>query len=333
MKKCSVFLCLIGLLLYSNSLEAKTTFLPDWMEDRFNVSGVGYDDPMCEEAGIYHQASGCPAPKIFDDYCPYDDEWISDCYCPDYFNKTCQPPYRGDTNVERNGYSSCDGLWLACCDTTCPSGTSRTNPGGCGGYTYNDCGDICYYPYEECCTPLEDETNCEHGTETCYDGCGDTRICCKGCTPQVSVDENTCEFGTTSCSDGCGGTRKCCKAAPTCLSDETGCEQGTEDCDNGCGGTRKCCKAAPTCLRDETGCSYGTKDCDNGCGGTRKCCKTCADNGGTTTCTGESSADKCANGYSSTCKDCSGNTKYACKATADCVEGGSATCSGKSKKI
>jgi len=392
------FLGLISFLLYSGSLEAKTTFLPDWMGDRFNFSeaefGVNYDDPMCEETGLYHQASGCPSPKIFDEYCPYDDEWISDCHCPDYFNKTCQSPYRGDTRIKHNGYASCDDLWVACCDTTCPSGTTKNNPGGCGGHTYNDCGDICYYPYEECCTPLEDETNCEHGTETCSDGCEGTRTCCKGCTPKADVDENTCEYGTETCSDGCGGTRtcckectpqasvdetdcengtedcddgcggtrKCCKSAPTCLSDETDCENGTEDCDDGCGGTRKCCKSAPTCLSDETdcengtedcdngcggtrkcckgctpsanetNCSYGTKDCDDGCGGTRTCCKTCADNGGAETCSGESSADKCANGYSSTCTDCNGNTKYVCKATADCVEGGSATCSGKSKK-
>ncbi|MDO5385902.1 MAG: hypothetical protein Q4F75_01360 [Pseudomonadota bacterium] len=39
------------------------------------------------------------------------------------------------------------------CSNACPSGTSESNPGGCGGSTTNECGTkTCYYPYEECCS-------------------------------------------------------------------------------------------------------------------------------------------------------------------------------------
>ena len=239
-----------GLLSYQ--LNAKTTFLPDWMEDkmrfhRFNDDedvDVRYDEPMCEDAGIYHKASGCPMPKIFDEFCPFDDDWISECYCPSIFSKTCSYPYRGDTRVtdSRTGYANCDDLWVACCNTTCPGNTTHDNPGGCGGSTTNDCGDTCYYPYEPCCEPLSDETNCQYGTEICSDGCDGTRTCCKACSPLAN--ESNCQYGTTTCSDGCGGTRECCKSC-TPLASESGCEYGTESCSDGCGGTRTCCKAAP----------------------------------------------------------------------------------------
>ena len=280
MRKCSIFLCLIGLFLYSGSLEAKTTFLPDWMGDRFSFSeaefGVNYDDPMCEEVGLYHQASDCPQPKIFDEYCPYDDDWISECYCPSIFAHRCSSPYRGDVRQTdgRTGYANCEDLWVACCNTTCPSGTSRNNPGGCGGHTYNDCGDICYYPYEPCCEPLADENNCEYGTETCSDGCDGIRTCCKSCTPKAS--ETDCEYGTENCSDGCGGTRQCCKGCtPTPSVDITTCEFGTEDCDDGCGGTRQCCKGCSnvcttgsltaTCTSPQVSSEVSKNECGNAC--------------------------------------------------------------------
>ena len=292
------------------NVNAATTFLPDWMETEPEFE-INYDDPMCDESGLFHKASGCPQPKVFDKYCPYDSDWISECYCPSVFSQICSYPYIGDTRVtdSNSGYASCDGLWVACCNSSCPSGTSRTNPGGCGGSTYNDCGDICYYPYEECCTPASSETGCTCGTYSCSDGCGGTRTCCSSCpTSDDTIDDGTdntddtdgtdntddegtdeedactplsnetsCSYGTESCSDGCGGTRTCCKAAPSCtpLSNETGCSYGTESCSDGCGGTRTCCKAAPSCtpLSNETGCSYGTESCSDGCGGTRTCCK------------------------------------------------------------
>ena len=312
MKKSIIYTVMtLFLTLIISDTNAAVTFLPDYQESELSFD-VTYDEPMCENAGIYHKASGCAAPKIFDEYCPHDDDWISECYCPDVFSRTCSHPYRGDTRVtdSSSGHASCDGLWVACCDTTCPSGTTRSNPGGCGGYTHNDCGDTCYYPYEPCCTPESSEVGCSCGTYSCSDGCGGTRTCCSSCpTSDDTIDEGTdntddtdgtdntddegtdeedactplsnetsCAYGTENCDDGCGGTRKCCKAC-TPSADATDCEHGTEDCDDGCGGTRKCCKSAPDCTpkTDETGCKYGTEDCDDDCGGTRQCCKACSD--------------------------------------------------------
>ncbi len=351
-------------------VEAKTTFLPDWqgagIETKRWDKDSSYDEPMCRRAGIYHKATGCPAPKVFDEYCPFDNKWISECYCPDIFSYSCPSPYRGDNRVDdpSSGFSSCDGLWVACCDTTCPSGTSPVDPGGCGGYTYNDCGDVCYYPYVECCYPSSDETGCSCGTYECSDGCGGTRTCCSTCpepeetTPEdsssssgggndtctPSADETGCSYGTENCDDGCGGTRKCC-AACSPAADATGCEYGTEDCDDGCGGTRKCCKSAPDCTpsADETGCDYGTEDCDDGCGGTRKCCKACTPSADETGCS--YGTEDCGDGCGGTRKCCKSCTPSAdetgctngtetcddgCGGTRKCCKAclGSSTCTG-----
>ena len=336
----SVALCVAICLMFAKA-EAKTFFLPDWQADGIESKSLegnlNKDEPLCRQSGLYHKADGCPIPKIFDEYCPFSDKWISECYCPDVFSYSCPSPYRGDNRVDdpSSGFSSCDGLWVACCDTTCPSGTSPVDPGGCGGYTYNDCGDVCYYPYVECCYPSSDETGCSCGTYECSDGCGGMRTCCSTCpepeetTPEdsssssgggsndtctPSADETGCSYDTENCDDGCGGTRKCC-AACSPAADATGCEYGSEDCDDGCGGTRTCCKSAPDCTpsTDETGCEYGTEDCDGGCGGTRQCCKACTPSADETGCT--NGTEDCDNGC--------GGTRKCCKA---CL--GSSTCTG-----
>ena len=233
--------CIIGAL--STVVEAKVTFLPDWMASdvEFGYSDFGedvsQDENFCRESGLYHEADGCPAPQIFDEFCPFDDDWISDCYCPNHFNKICKSPYRGDARVKQNGYANCGDKWVACCDTTCPYGTSVNNAEGCDGYELNACGDKCFYPYR---APLADEQNCKYGTEECSDNCGGTRQCCKACTPQSDVDPSTCENGTTTCTDECGDTYTCCNTCKPKASD-TGCKFGTGSCDDGCGGTRTCC--------------------------------------------------------------------------------------------
>jgi len=328
MKKVIIFMAisLIVIAVITN-VNAATTFLPDWMETEPKFE-INYDDPMCDESGLFHKASGCPAPKIFDEYCPFDSDWISECYCPSVFSKTCSSPYIGDTRVTdpNSGYASCDGLWVACCNSSCPSGTSRTNPGGCGGSTYNDCGDICYYPYEECCTPASSETGCTCGTYSCSDGCGGTRTCCSSCP---TSDEDTDDDGTDNTDDTDGtdntddtdgtdntddtdgtdntddeGTDE--EDACTPLSNETSCAYGTENCDDGCGGTRKCCKAC-TPSADATDCEHGTEDCDDGCGGTRKCCKSAPD------CTPKTDETDCEYGTED-CDDGCGGTRKCCKA-------------------
>ncbi len=287
--------------------ESKTWLLPDWqgagIETR-RIEGDGNrDEPLCSEAvdrdgyRLYHKATRCSAPKIFDEYCPYSDEWISECYCPEVFANNCVGSYKGDTRITdpKSGYSSCDGLWVACCNYTCPSGTTSDNPGGCGGYTYNGCGERCYYPYQECCTPASDETGCSCGTYSCSDGCGGTRTCCSSCP----VVEDDGDDNTSSSSSG---------------GDDSSSSSGGDD-DTSSGGDEETCKPSA----DETGCSYGTKSCDDGCGGTRNCCKTCADNGGSSTCSGKAKASDCTYGSSGTCTDCSGNVLNICNSAPSCT--------------
>ena len=194
------FIMLLNLLLlciFSTYTEARITFLPDYEEGPLYFGGEG-DDSECaqilDEYGYYkyHLGETCLGGKVFDEYCPYDEQYISECYCPDVFAYSCEFPLKGDTRFtdSSSGYSSCDNRWVECCDTTCPPGTSLEHPGGCGGHTYNECGDACYYPYEDCCDPLPDDSGCSCGTERCSDTCGGSRLCCKECTDDDDDDDN-----------------------------------------------------------------------------------------------------------------------------------------------
>ena len=262
----SMAISLIVIAVITN-VNAATTFLPDWMETEPKFE-INYDDPMCDESGLFHKASGCPAPKIFDEYCPFDSDWISECYCPSVFSKTCSSPYIGDTRVTdpNSGYASCDGLWVACCNSSCPSGTSRTNPGGCGGSTYNDCGDICYYPYEECCTPASSETGCTCGTYSCSDGCGGTRTCCSSCpTSDDTIDDgtdNTDDTDDTDNTDDTDGTDNTDDEEESCSYSVT-----ESECSSQCKNTgSNSCSINGTTYYDSCGSSLCSSDqvCYNG---------------------------------------------------------------------
>ena len=321
MKKAVICIVCVMLCLVCSLVRAKTYLLPDWQDAKFDFeTDISYDEPLCEEAvdeygnKLYHKAVGCSSPKVFDETCPHNSAYISECYCPNIFSKKCNSPYVGDYRVtdSNSGYSSCDGYWIACCDTSCPGGTTRTDPGGCGGYTYNGCGDICYYPYEACCTPLADDTDCDYGVEDCSDGCGGTRTCCKGCVPLS--DETACAYGTESCSNGCGGTRQCCKAC-TPATNETGCSYGTYSCSDGCGGTRTCCSDAPDC---DSSYKYS-------------CTGTGYSGGSGTACGGEYTECICSSGYEwsgSACISCGSSYKYTCTSGSNVTGGLGTACGG-----
>ena len=178
--------------------NAKITFLPDYEEMPIYFGSANQTSEcaqILDDYGNpkYHYAESCVGGKIFDEYCPYDDNYISECYCPtDVFVYSCSYPMKGDIRFKdsASGHASCDGLWVQCCDTRCPTGTSLEHPGGCGGFTYNDCGDKCYYPYEDCCDPLPDDQGCSCGTIRCSDGCGGRRLCCKDCSDNDDNDND-----------------------------------------------------------------------------------------------------------------------------------------------
>ena len=205
----SPFISVIICVFLMHSVNAKVTFLPDWGETPLQF---GSDNSECssilDSSGmpLYHLGDSCPAPKVFDEHCPYDESYISECYCPSIFSQTCSGTMKGDSRIvdADSGYANCDDLWVECCDTTCPDGTFLSHPGGCGGFTYNDCGDKCYYPYEDCCDPLPDDSGCSCGTERCSDGCGGSRICCKECSEDEPEEEEPSSSSSSSSSSSGG---------------------------------------------------------------------------------------------------------------------------------
>ena len=272
----------------ADNVKAATTFLPDWSESGLDFNSednpdISQDEDLCIEAvdgngnRLYHMADGCPVPKKFDEYCAHDDRYISECYCHEPFVYTCTYPYKGDTREvdDEFGYSNCDDLWVACCDTTCPAGSSTTHPGGCPNtYGSNGCGETCYGPYQECCYPESDETGCSCGTTTCGDGCGGTRTCCAACpepeepepepTPDepdpAPVDPGESEDNSNPCAGVTCPTGKSCSKCKTYTSNAC-CSMVCTECDD----TDPCAgQSCPTSVACGTeGCaSYSTKtDC------------------------------------------------------------------------
>ena len=151
---------------------------------------------------------------------------------------------------------------------------------------------------------------------------------CRKCDPKPCPTSKDCTYGCKTWDISrqamCG---KICTECNTCTpkAAATGCSYGTESCTNGCGGTTTCCKGC-TPYASETGCSYGTESCSNGCGGTRTCCKACA-TGGSSSCSGQTTACGSTQVQTSSCKDCSGTTRYTCK-NKTCAEQGLKDCNG-----
>ncbi len=152
------------------TVQAKTTFLPDFEEEPIifpgDCEGGGEDYCLCQRSANpkYHLSLDnpqCPSPKIFDKTCPHSDDWITECYCPATYNKICTSPYRGVGEI-------CDGKYEECCDTRCREGTTVG----------------CSYPYV---TDYTSSTGCG---ETCY-------VCRYGndCNTSCSADEITSPSG------------------------------------------------------------------------------------------------------------------------------------------
>ena len=130
------------------TVQAKTTFLPDFEEEPIifpgDCEGGGEDYCLCQRSANpkYHLSLDnpqCPSPKIFDKTCPHSDDWITECYCPATYNKICTSPYRGVGEI-------CDGKYESCCDTRCREGTtsSCSYPYVFDHYSSTGCGETCY---------------------------------------------------------------------------------------------------------------------------------------------------------------------------------------------
>ncbi|MBP3345611.1 MAG: hypothetical protein J6L86_01080, partial [Alphaproteobacteria bacterium] len=125
--------------------------------------------------------------------------------CPSYTSLT-------SSSYGTNGTDGCEYTCYYTCNMNCPSGTSTSNPGGCGGSTKNGCRTkTCYYPYEPCCTPSCSDTtsSCSCGSYTISDGCGGTCRRCESCCSPSSY--NWCSVHSTCHGDCCSdGTLESC---------------------------------------------------------------------------------------------------------------------------
>ena len=136
------------------------------------------------------------------------------CSYDNNFGTCCRPsgcPSNTSLSYSSYGANGSDGCGYTCyytCNPNCPSGTSTSNPGGCGGSTKNGCNTkTCYYPYEACCTPYRNETGCSCGTYSCSDGCSGTRTCCSSCPdPEPTTPPSSGSGGNNGNGNGNGNS-------------------------------------------------------------------------------------------------------------------------------
>ena len=193
---------------------------------------------QCRDAG--YTKTSCPAGQHLVNPCPSDNRYYERCDCNENLTEICTIPYYGvgpscggkyQSCQCPSSYKSCDcggavgassctingkttySSCKACCDDTCPSGYSKSYPGGCYDTRSTGCGTTCYKS-KACC----DDTCASGYSKTKPSGCYDTKTTACGntcykakecCVPYAS--ETNCPYGTTTASDGCGGTRTVCK--------------------------------------------------------------------------------------------------------------------------
>ena len=153
----------------------------------------------CRDTGYTNSCPSGQKLKKNSGRCAYDSSYGTCCKpsgCPSYTSLTY-------SSYGSNGTDGCEYTCYYTCNMNCPSGTSTSNPGGCGGSTRNGCGTkTCYYPYESCCTPYSSETGCSCGSYSCSDGCGGTRTCCSTC----SSSSGSSSSGSSSSGGSSGGS-------------------------------------------------------------------------------------------------------------------------------
>ena len=191
------------------------------------------DDKACRNAG-YTQTAACPTLQVPNKKCPYNASYYDKCVCQSglvtcsspqigvgtscggkYQSCQCPSSYKscdcggavGATSCTINGtttYSSCK----SCCSDTCPSGYSKTNPGGCYEVSRTECGTMCYKS-KSCCDSSSSDWCPVHSTchgDCCKDGtlqpC-DTKCGGSGCSPSGG---SASSGGSSSGETGSGGT-------------------------------------------------------------------------------------------------------------------------------
>ncbi len=278
-----------------------------------------YIDEQCPNGKPYYKRCKADYPRAcrdtgYTNSCPLGQKLHASgrCSYDSSYGTCCAPsgcPAYTSLSYSSYGANGSDGCGYTCyytCNPNCPSGTSTSNPGGCGGSTRNGCNTkTCYYPYQSCCTPSCSDTSsyCSCGSYYISDGCGGTCKRCESCCSPYS-DETGCSCGSYSCSDGCGGTRRCCSSCPDPTSPSSGSESGGGNNGGSSGsgsGSGSSTPSTPSCTDTCSGKGYySSKPAGMTCSTTTVCGSTCYYN-----C---KSSDPCANVTCGTDKYCSGGT-------------------------
>ena len=165
-------------------------------------------DPRCGGSGCHTHSYSCPSGSYSSSSsCSYGTSGT--------VSKTCSCGATSGTCytcaaalAHTHSYSCPSGSYSS--SSSCSYGTSGTVSKTCScGATSGTCYTCAAAPS---CTPLSNETGCSYGTESCSDGCGGTRTCCKSCS-------NTCSSGSLSSS---------------CTSPKTASHVATTQCGNKC---------------------------------------------------------------------------------------------------
>ena len=188
----------------NNGYNTQTCSIPQYVDGQCPNGQPYYkqcktdNQRACRDTGYTNSCPSSQKLKKNSGRCAYDSSYGTCCTpsgCPSYTSLTY-------SSYGSNGTDGCEYTCYYTCNMNCPSGTSTSNPGGCGGSTRNGCGTrTCYYPYKSCCTPSRSESGCSCGSYSCSDGCGGTRKCCSTCSSSsggssssdVSVGIYTCE--------------------------------------------------------------------------------------------------------------------------------------------
>ncbi|MDY4840771.1 MAG: hypothetical protein SO314_00180, partial [Alphaproteobacteria bacterium] len=233
-----------------NGYNTTTCSIPQYVNEACPSYGSLYkgcktdNDRACKETGFTKSCPSGQKLKKNSGRCSYDSSYGTCCTpsgCPAYTSLT-------SSSYGTNGTDGCEYTCYYTCNMNCPSGTSTSNPGGCGGSTRNGCTTkTCYYPYQACCTPSCSDTtsSCSCGSYTISDGCGGTCRRCSSCgysgyccidsrdfgCSYSSVDYPYCKSGLGYSS--CSSARSSCSGSFTI----TGCYDwdawGTGDSYNG----------------------------------------------------------------------------------------------------
>ncbi len=204
-----------------NGYNTTKCSIPQYVNDPCPSYGSLYkgcktdNDRACKETGFTKTCPSGQKLKKNSGRCTYDNSYGTCCKpsgCPNYTSLT-------SSSYGTNGTDGCEYTCYYTCNMNCPSGTSTSNPGGCGGSTRNGCGTkTCYYPYQSCCTPSCSDTtsSCSCGSYTISDGCGGTcrrcESCCNSsssnwCSVHSTCHGDCCSDGTIqSCDSRCGGS-------------------------------------------------------------------------------------------------------------------------------